>query len=94
MASHDILSAALALIAVLAMILLSRYGWQVAARLGIGTPRRRKGALGLEETLTLDSRRRLSLVSCEGRRLLLLTGGASDVVVGWLPEQTHPGDAP
>ena len=37
------------------------------------------------ETLALDRTRRLHLVACDGRDLLLLTGGATDVVVGWLP---------
>lgn len=37
------------------------------------------------ETLALDRTRRLHLVACDGRDLLLLTGGATDVVVAWLP---------
>lgn len=44
----------------------------------------------LEAVLALDGRRRLHLVSCEGRRLVLLTGGDGDLVVGWLPEQADP----
>jgi flagellar protein FliO/FliZ len=37
--------------------------------------------------LALDSGRRLHLVRCEGRDVLLLTGGPQDVVVGWLPDR-------
>jgi flagellar protein FliO/FliZ len=44
------------------------------------------GRLRIEETVALDARRRLVLVRCDGRALLLLTGGAQDQVVGWLPE--------
>jgi len=76
------LTAAAALIGVLGLILL-------AARLARGAglaPRGGGGRLRLEESLALDARRRLLLVRCDGRALLLLTGGAQDQVVGWLPE--------
>ncbi len=39
----------------------------------------------LREALALDRTRRLHLVACDGRDLLVLTGGGADVVVGWLP---------
>ena len=61
----------------------------LAARLARGAglaPRAGAGRLRVEETLALDARRRLVLVRCDGRGLLLLTGGAQDQVVGWLPE--------
>ena len=35
------------------------------------------------EVIALDSRRRLYLIECEDSRVLLLTGGGQDVVVGW-----------
>lgn len=44
----------------------------------------RGGVLVIEQVLALDTRRRLVLVRCGGRRLLLLTGGAQDVSLGWL----------
>jgi hypothetical protein len=44
------------------------------------------GRLRVEETLALDPRRRLVLLSCDGRGVLLLTG-PQDQVVGWLPER-------
>jgi flagellar protein FliO/FliZ len=43
--------------------------------------------LYLRETLAVDPRRRLHIVEVGDRKLLLLTGGANDVVVGWLPSQ-------
>ncbi len=48
--------------------------------------RRGAGALAAREILALDQRRRLHLVRCAGREVLLLTGGPQDVVVGWLPD--------
>ncbi len=42
-------------------------------------------SLRIEETLVLDARRRLYLVRCADRRLVLLTGGERDQVVGWIP---------
>lgn len=43
-----------------------------------------------QESLALDRTRRLHLVACDGRDLLLLTGGATDVVVAWLPSRDGP----
>lgn len=50
--------------------------------------------LKMQEVLALDGRRRVVIVSCDGREVLLLTGGAQDLCLGWLPEKTkerpHP----
>ncbi len=46
--------------------------------------------LAVDETIALDSRRRLHLVRCGGRQVLLLTGGGSDTVVGWVADQDAP----
>ena len=55
---------------------------------GAARPGRR---LRLEEVLALDPRRRLLLLSCDGRELLVLTGGAGpDVMLGWLPPREPP----
>lgn len=54
-----------------------------------GAARRR---LAVQEVLALDPKRRLVLVRCDGRDLLLVTGGAADVPLGWLPPSQ--GDAP
>ena len=80
----SILTAAVALPAVLGLIWLAGRLAR-AGGMGMRRPNGAKGrGLALEETLALDQRRRLLLVRCEGRRVLLLTGG-TDLVIGWLP---------
>ena len=81
-------TAALALSAVLGLILLIS---RLARARGFVVPATARRTLGIEERLALDSRRQLQLVRCGSRRVLLLTGGGADVVVGWLPDA---GDAP
>ena len=79
-----LLTASAALAAVLALIWIA----QRAARLGGFAPSR-SGAgrlLSIEEAIAIDPRRKLHLVHCNGRRVLLMTGGAQDLVLGWLPE--------
>jgi flagellar protein FliO/FliZ len=50
---------------------------------GIATrPGRR---MAVQEVLALDARRRLLLLRCDGREVLLLTGGNQDALIGWLP---------
>jgi flagellar protein FliO/FliZ len=44
---------------------------------GAGRPRR----MVLSETIALDTRRRLHLVRCDGRDILVLTGGGQDVML-------------
>jgi flagellar protein FliO/FliZ len=46
--------------------------------------------LRLIEALAIDPRRRVLLLRCDGRDLLLLTGGAEDRLLGWLPTQPDP----
>ena len=59
-----------------------------AARWG-GLAPRQTGVrrLAVQDVIALDARRRLTLVRCDDRTVLLLTGGAQDLVVGWLPGQ-------
>jgi len=77
----SLVTAVAALAAVMALIWLASR----AARFG-GIARRPAsgGVLAVQDVLMLDSRRQLHLVRCGERRVLLLTGGAQDVVVGWL----------
>ncbi|HTW25739.1 MAG TPA: flagellar biosynthetic protein FliO [Acetobacteraceae bacterium] len=78
-----LLTFGLALAAVLGLVVLAGR----AARLGGFAPRGGVGRrIQVQETTALDPRRRLHLVSCDGRAVLLLTGGGADLVVGWLPE--------
>jgi flagellar protein FliO/FliZ len=78
------LTAAASLAAVLALVLL---GGRLLRAGGLAPAARPGARLCVQETLALDARRRLVLVRCDGRELLLLTGGAQDRVVGFLPER-------
>jgi flagellar protein FliO/FliZ len=80
------LLAGLALAGVIALMLLVRRALLLLPRgvLPLAVAPGRGGALALEQVLALDARRRLVLVRCGGRRVLLLTGGAQDLLLGWL----------
>jgi flagellar protein FliO/FliZ len=93
------LLAVVALAAVVGLILLARHAVpllpglaRMAARGGGRGPAPR-GGLALEQALALDARRRLLLVRCGTRRVVLLTGGPQDVVVGWM-DPAGDGPAP
>jgi flagellar protein FliO/FliZ len=79
--SSSILSAIAALVAVLGLI------WLAGRMARFGGMARRPASgvsLSVQDVLALDARRRLHLIRCDKRRVLLLTGGAEDIVVGWL----------
>ena len=81
--SISLLTAGAALAAVLALIWLIQ---RVLTRTGlvrVSNPAVR--SLGIEERMAIDAKRSLLLVRCGERRILLLTGGVADTVVGWLP---------
>ena len=83
----SLLTAAAALVVVLGLIWLAGR----AARFGGMAQRPATGRLlAIEDVIALDTRRRLYLVKCEDRRVLLLTGGAHDVAVGWLERKEPP----
>ena len=80
-----------ALVALGAVVLLA-FAALRALRATVGTARtgaRRR--LAVQEVLPLDPKRRLVLVRCDGRDLLLLTGGAGEVSLGWLPAAGEAG---
>lgn len=81
-------SSLLTAVAALALVLALVWLGARAARL-TGLAPRPTGAriLALRDTIALDSRRRLLVVRCGARDVVLLTGGGQDVVVGWLPSQ-------
>jgi flagellar protein FliO/FliZ len=95
----SLLLAVASLAAVLGLILLA--GRLAGSRLGrvgtfaigrLGLPH--SGAacrLGLVQVLALDPRRRLHLIRCDDRHVLVLTGGPADQIVGWLDA---PGGTP
>lgn len=72
--------AAAALLGVIGLIML-------AARLLRRTPLATRSAtrLVVADSLALDARRRVVVVRCDDREVLVLTGGPADVVLGWLP---------
>jgi flagellar protein FliO/FliZ len=78
------LTALAALAAVLGLVWLASR----AARWG-GLAQRQTGPrrLVVQDAIALDARRRLTLVRCDDHSVLLLTGGAQDLVVGWVPQQ-------
>lgn len=81
----DWLTAGIALIFVVGLILL-------LARLLRATglaPKTAGQRLKLQEVLALDARRRVIILSCDGREVLLLTGGPQDVCLGWLPPKNE-----
>ncbi len=45
--------------------------------------------LKLQEVLALDARRRVIILRCDGREVLLLTGGPQDLCLGWLPPKNE-----
>lgn len=71
-------SAAAALVAVLVLM---RVVGRAAARRGVAGGNRR---ISVVEVAPLDSRRRAVLLRVDGREALLVTGGANDLIVGWL----------
>jgi flagellar protein FliO/FliZ len=69
-------------VVVLAGLVLTVRGLRAAQAGRVATRR-----LAVEEALALDSRRRVVLLRCDGRHLLLLTGGGADVALGWVPTE-------
>jgi flagellar protein FliO/FliZ len=84
----SLLTAVAALVAVLALV----WAGARAARFS-GLAPRRSGArmLAVRDAIALDGRRRLLVVRCGARDVVLLTGGGQDVVVGWMPQQPPAG---
>jgi flagellar protein FliO/FliZ len=67
----------------------------IARRSGLAAAARTGRRLAVVETIALDPRRRLVLARCDGAEALLLVGGESDQVVGWItpPGAAHGGGA-
>ncbi len=76
-----ILTTGAALGAVVGLIVLAGRGTRML-RLARPTAGRR---IVLREALALDRTRRLHIVACNGRELLVLTGAATEQIVAWLP---------
>ena len=63
---------------------------RLARAVGFARPAVGGGRLRIVERVSLDNRRQLHLVSCDGRLLLLLSGGGSDVLLASWPDGTGP----
>ena len=85
---NTVLPAAGALAAVLALILLAGRAARLTGFARAAFPRCGAGSqrLVLQDTLALDRARRLHVIRCDGQDVLVLTGGSTDVLIGWLPE--------
>lgn len=83
-------TAVAALLVVLGLIWVGAYALRAARQ---GVPGTTGHKLAIHAVLALDPRRRIYLIACEDRRVLLLTGGGADVVLGWLPPEPSRGGA-
>ena len=79
---NSMLTGVAALAIVLGLIL---FAAQAAKKTGL-VRQPAAGRLALRDTLVLDRVRRLHIVRCDGRELLILTGGTTEHVAGWLPD--------
>lgn len=82
--TNALLSAMAALALVLGLVLLAAKAVRSTGR-GAAIRGGASARLTLREALPVDQARRLLIVSCDGRDLLLLIGTNTDIVVGWLP---------
>lgn len=79
-------ASSLTAIAALAAVLLLIWLASRAARF-VGLASRPPGGgrlIVVQDSIALDARRRLHLVRCADRQVLLLTGVGQDLVVGWI----------
>ena len=79
------LTAGIALLFVLGLILLLA---RLLRAIGLA-PQTAGQRLKVQEVLTLDARRRVIILRCDGREVLLLTGGPQDLCLGWLPPRNE-----
>jgi flagellar protein FliO/FliZ len=82
-----LLTAAAALAGIVGMILLIG---RALRHTNFGRPQSSARLLIVKDTISLDARRRLHLIQHGERAVLLLTGGETDIVVGWLDEPKSP----
>jgi flagellar protein FliO/FliZ len=84
------LAGALQAAAALAAVLLLAWGGARLLRASPLAATRPGRRLQVQESLAIDPRRRLLLIRCDAREALLITGGAQDVWLGWLPQADPP----
>ena len=81
LAVQSILTGVSSLAAIVAFIVLITRFLRHRLMAAAGHPNR---SLKLCETLAIDPKRRVHLLECEGNRVLLLTGGGQDQILGWV----------
>lgn len=85
MTTHSALVVVAVLAGVLGLIVAATRLFQFTT---LWRPQPRAGrTLVLRESVALDPRRRVHLIQCGHRQVVLLTGGGTDLIVGWLQEQ-------
>ena len=77
MQAHDIMTAGLALLGVLGLIWLAQRCMQRGPWIRGATV----GRLRMVQSLAIDPRRRVVLLECDGREIVVLTGGANDLLL-------------
>ncbi|HVZ09057.1 hypothetical protein [Rhodopila sp.] len=82
--SGELLSLLTAAGALLAVLLLIAAGARLAQSPVLRGTANAGKTLALRESIALDPKRRLHLVQCGPRQVIVLTGGARDLVVGWI----------
>lgn len=83
MTATSILSALGVLAAVVGLVLIAG---RITSRLPLSAKAGAGRTLVLRESIALDPRRRVHLLQCGQRQVVLLTGGSQDIVVGWVNE--------
>ena len=76
------LAATLAVFGLLAMLVQAVRTRRLAGLFGTGRRLPTARRLGVEEMLAIDPKRRLLLIRCDEQRILLLTGGPADLILG------------
>jgi hypothetical protein len=85
------LPATAALAAVLALVVLTGRALKSTALNRVRPPIAGSAGsrLAILDTMTIDRSRRLHVIQWHDREVVLLTGGPSDQVVGWLPSKAN-----
>ncbi len=80
---HDLIVASAALAGVLGLIWLIQRGVRAGGLAQFQPTGRGVHRLRLVQSLAIDPRRRVLLLACDDREVLVLTGGNTDLLLGW-----------
>lgn len=81
MTTASILSALGVLAGIVGLVLIAG---RVVSRLPLTAKFGAGRILVLRESIVLDPRRRVHLLQCGQRQVVLLTGGSQDIIIGWM----------